>query len=88
MYAFTEAVDMRKSFNTLGALVAEQMKLDVLRGGVRTSDRRWRARSSVICTGSRCPPRCCAVDDASCRCARELSAAADRSRRDEPNTAL
>jgi len=32
VYAFTEAVDMRKSFNTLGALVAEQMKRDVLTG--------------------------------------------------------
>jgi hypothetical protein len=32
VYAFTEAVDMRKSFNTLSALVAEQMKRDVLTG--------------------------------------------------------
>ena len=32
VFAFTEAVDMRKSFNTLSALVAEQMKREVLTG--------------------------------------------------------
>ena len=29
VFAFTEAVDMRKSFNTLSALMAEQMKREV-----------------------------------------------------------
>jgi transposase len=32
VFAFTEAVDMRKSFNTLSALVETQMKRDVLTG--------------------------------------------------------
>jgi transposase len=32
VFAFTEAVDMRKSFNTLSALVDTQMKRDVLTG--------------------------------------------------------
>jgi len=32
VFAFTEPVDMRKSFNTLGALVVERMKRDVLSG--------------------------------------------------------
>ena len=32
VFAFTEAVDMRKSFNTLSALVEGQMKRDVLTG--------------------------------------------------------
>jgi transposase len=32
VFAFTDAVDMRKSFNTLSALVETQMKRDVLTG--------------------------------------------------------
>ena len=32
VFAYTEAVDMRKSFNTLGALVSESLKREVLTG--------------------------------------------------------
>ena len=32
VYAFTERVDMRKSFNTLGAIVEQEMKRSILTG--------------------------------------------------------
>ena len=48
VYAFTEAVDMRKSFNTLGALVAEQMKRDVLTGDLFLFVSADRKRAKVL----------------------------------------
>jgi transposase len=48
VYAFTDAVDMRKSFNTLSALVAEQMKRDVLTGDLFLFVSADRKRAKVL----------------------------------------
>ena len=48
VFAFTEAVDMRKSFNTLGALVAEQMKREVLTGDLFLFVSADRKRAKVL----------------------------------------
>ena len=48
VFAFTEPVDMRKSFNTLGALVAEQMKREVLTGDLFLFVSNDRKRAKVL----------------------------------------
>jgi transposase len=48
VFAFTEAVDMRKSFNTLSALVAEQMKREVLTGDLFLFVSNDRKRAKVL----------------------------------------
>ena len=48
VFAFTEAVDMRKSFNTLGAIVAEQMKREVLTGDLFLFVSADRKRAKVL----------------------------------------
>ena len=48
VFAFTEAVDMRKSFNTLSALVAEQMKREVLTGDLFLFVSADRKRAKVL----------------------------------------
>ena len=48
VFAFTEAVDMRKSFNTLSAIVAEQMKRDVLTGDLFLFVSADRKRAKVL----------------------------------------
>jgi transposase len=48
VFAFTESVDMRKSFNTLSALVAEQMKREVLTGDLFLFVSADRKRAKVL----------------------------------------
>ena len=48
VYAYAEPCDMRKSFNTLGALVAEQLKHDLLEGDLFLFVSRDRKRSKVL----------------------------------------
>jgi transposase len=48
VFAFTEPVEMRKSFNTLGALVAEQMKREVLTGDLFLFVSNDRKRAKVL----------------------------------------
>jgi transposase len=48
VFAFTEAVDMRKSFNTLSALVETQMKRDVLTGDLFLFVSANRKRAKVL----------------------------------------
>lgn len=48
VYAFDQPCDMRKSFDTLTAIVAEQMKHDVLAGDLYLFVSRDRKRSKVL----------------------------------------
>jgi transposase len=48
VYAFGEPVDMRKSFDTLAAVVREQMKQDVLGGSLFLFVGKNRRRAKVI----------------------------------------
>jgi len=48
VFAFGEAVDMRKSFDTLAAVVREQMKHDVLEGGLFLFVGKNRRRAKVL----------------------------------------
>lgn len=48
VYAFAEPVDMRKSFNTLGAIVAQEMKHDLLTGDLFLFVSRNRKRAKVL----------------------------------------
>ena len=48
VYAFDEPCDMRKAFDTLGALVAERMKHDVLTGDLFLFVSRDRRRAKVL----------------------------------------
>jgi transposase len=48
VYAFNEPCDMRKSFDTLAALVAERMKHDVLAGDLFLFVSRDRRRAKVL----------------------------------------
>jgi transposase len=48
VYAFSEPCDMRKSFDTLTAIVVEQMKQDVLAGDLYLFVSRDRKRSKVL----------------------------------------
>jgi transposase len=48
VFAFTEACDMRKSFNTLSALVETQMKRDVLTGDLFLFVSANRKRAKVL----------------------------------------
>ena len=48
VYAFTEPVDMRKSFNTLAAIVEEEMKRSVLTGDMFVFVGRNRKRAKVL----------------------------------------
>lgn len=48
VFAFTEAVDMRKSFNTLSAIVETQMKRDVLTGDLFLFVSADRKRAKVL----------------------------------------
>ena len=47
-WAYTEVCDMRKSFNTLGALVEQDMKRDVLSGDLFLFVSRNRKRAKVL----------------------------------------
>lgn len=48
VYAYAEPVDMRKSFNTLSALVEQQMKLGVLTGDLYLFVGKNRKRAKVL----------------------------------------
>ena len=48
VFAYTQAVDMRKSFNTLGALVSEEMKREVLTGDMFLFVSADRKRAKVL----------------------------------------
>jgi transposase len=48
VFAFTESVDMRKSFNTLSALVVEQMKRELLTGDLFLFVSQDRKRAKVL----------------------------------------
>ena len=48
VFAFTEPVDMRKSFNTLSALVAEELKREVLTGDLFLFVSNDRKRAKVL----------------------------------------
>ncbi len=48
VYAYTQAVDMRKSFNTLSALVCEEMKREVLAGDMFLFVSADRKRAKVL----------------------------------------
>lgn len=48
VFAFGEPVDMRKSFDTLGAIVREQMKSDVLEGALFVFVARDRRRAKIL----------------------------------------
>lgn len=48
VFAYSEIVDMRKSFDTLAAIVREQMKHDVLDGAVFVFVGRDRRRAKVL----------------------------------------
>jgi transposase len=48
VFAFAEVVDMRKSFDTLGAIVREHMKRDVLDGALFVFVGRDRRRAKVL----------------------------------------
>jgi transposase len=48
VFAFAEVVDMRKSFDTLGAIVREHMKHDILDGALFVFVGRDRRRAKVL----------------------------------------
>jgi transposase len=48
VYAFGEAVDMRKSFDTLGAIVREHIRHDVLEGALYVFVGKDRRRAKVL----------------------------------------
>lgn len=48
VYAYTEPTDMRKSFNTLGALVEQEMKRSVLSGDLFLFVSKDRRRAKVL----------------------------------------
>lgn len=48
VFAFGEAVDMRKSFDTLGVIVREQMRHDVLEGALYVFVGKDRRRAKVL----------------------------------------
>jgi transposase len=48
VFAFAEIVDMRKSFDTLGAIVREHMKRDILDGALFVFVGRDRRRAKVL----------------------------------------
>lgn len=48
VYAFGERVDMRKSFDTLSAIVREHIKRDVLEGGLYVFVGKDRRRAKVL----------------------------------------
>ncbi len=48
VYAFGESVDMRKSFDTLGAIVREHIKHDVLEGALHVFVGKDRRRAKVL----------------------------------------
>ena len=48
VYAYADPVDMRKSFNTLGALVTQELKQDLLAGDLFLFVSRDRKRAKVL----------------------------------------
>lgn len=48
VYAYAEPVDMRKSFNTLGALVTQELRQDLLAGDLFLFVSRNRKRAKVL----------------------------------------